>query len=464
MMTARLPIARRLASALQRLGTFLADEQGATAAIWALMVPALVGFMGFAIDFGRVYQVQLQLQAASNAAALAGGYNLPSGTAVATATSYSALTGKQNAFPTTAGVTVSMVSGFPLLKCLATKTSTLGPCQGTELAGGANVIQVKQQAVLSTYFLRYAGISSMTLQATATAAAKGGSGQSLDVVVIVDATASMGSTLDATCGLTAPAYRLNCALSGVQALLMGLNPALDQVGIMVFPGLVNQTAVNQEFNCTVVGGVGVGTQAYDNSPIYQITPLSNNFKTSMSSLTLNQASNNVLATNNNAGCANTTKTNMDATGGVGTFYANVITAAQTYLVANGRAHTQRVIIILSDGSASASSTYMAAAKVNNQCHEAITAADAAATAGTWIYSIAYGASTATSSCPTDTGANAISACATMLAVASDPTKFYSDTAGGSLCPGGNSILNLVNLFSAISADLSEPRLIPDNTT
>jgi hypothetical protein len=46
----------------------------------------------------------------------------------------------------------------------------------------------------------------------------------------------------------------------------------------------------------------------------------------------------------------------------------------------------------------------------------------------------------------------------------DATKFYSNNNNGVDCPGANSIENLVSLFQNISTSLTEPRLIPNNTT
>ena len=53
---------------------------------------------------------------------------------------------------------------------------------------------------------------------------------------------------------------------------------------------------------------------------------------------------------------------------------------------------------------------------------------------------------------------------TMQDIASDATKFFSDGNNGVDCPGANTIENLVSLFGALSEDLTEPRLLPDNTT
>jgi Flp pilus assembly protein TadG len=118
---------------------------------------------------------------------------------------------------------------------------------------------------------------------------------------------------------------------------------------------------------------------------------------------------------------------------------------------------------------------------NNQCHEAITAAQNAASAGTWVYSIAYGAST-TLSPPTGTGNNScsdneypsISSCQTMgggetatpvvEGIASDSTKFFSDGSGGSgSCTSVNTASDLGTIFQTIGNSLSYTALLPNTT-
>ncbi len=168
-----------LSRLLSRLAGFGRNERGATAVIVALTGVVLIGFVGMVVDIGRVMVVQRQLQAATDAAALAGAYNIEAGTAVATATAYSSTAGQKNAAP---DYTATMVSGFPKLKCL---TSTNVTCVGTPLA---NAIAVKQQAVVPMYFAQIFGTSSMTVTSSATASAKGGTGQPLSVMIILDAT------------------------------------------------------------------------------------------------------------------------------------------------------------------------------------------------------------------------------------------------------------------------------------
>jgi Flp pilus assembly protein TadG len=62
------------------------DRSGVVAILAALSMVSIVGFTGLAVDVGNVYYAQAKLQAAADAAALAG----------ATATSYSAVSGKKN--------------------------------------------------------------------------------------------------------------------------------------------------------------------------------------------------------------------------------------------------------------------------------------------------------------------------------------------------------------------------------
>jgi hypothetical protein len=114
---------------------------------------------------------------------------------------------------------------------------------------------------------------------------------------------------------------------------------------------------------------------------------------------------------------------------------------------------------------------------NDQCHEAITAAQDAANAGTWVYSIAYGSSTANSpnsnSC-SDAEYPAISSCYTMgggetldppiQGIASDPSKFYSDTSGGSgSCTSSNLASDLGTIFQNIGNSLTYTALLPNST-
>ncbi|HEX3919060.1 MAG TPA: TadE/TadG family type IV pilus assembly protein [Caulobacteraceae bacterium] len=564
---------RSISAFFGRMRGLWGDRRAATAVTVALLTPVLVGSAGFVIDIGHIAVVQRQLQASTDAAALAGGYQIPSNTAVATATTYST----KNA-PT--GVTATMVTGYPALKCL---TSTGVTCAGTERTGGANAIQVSEQAVVPMWFAQILGFNNFTVTATSTAGARGGIGEALNVMIVLDTTASMSSgptSIDNNCGLGSTSTREQCAQAGVKTLLTGLNPSLDYVGLIVFPGLQSSTQASQEYTC---GGSlsSSNTQNYGNSPVYTVVGLSNDFKSSSTATTLNATSHLALAVGD-GGCSS----GISAPGGQSTYYAEAINAAQADLVALSTTQSpphQNVIVFLSDGAANSSDTDtdvkgyigtcttsrsgnttctasttltvtscpsgcsastsssqdgplaagmiltgsgvsagttivkqlpggtpggtgtyqlsksqkvgtstsassltgatplsingLSFAQDTNQCQQAIAAAQAAAKAGTWVYSVAYGADTGTGSssqCTTDnsaviSGMSQLSSCTAMQYIANSPSvypdkaRFYSNNNNGSDCPNSNTIENLVALFTNLSTNLTEPRLIPNNT-
>jgi hypothetical protein len=425
------------------------NRRGSVAIMTAGILTGAAGLTALSVDVANVARAQRQLQNTADLSAMAGAANITAGTAIATANTYSAAASDKNA---SSGLTVTMASGYPALRCF---TSTGVPCSGG--SSSANAVVVQQQATVPLYFAPIFGINSVQISATSTAGGGGGKPNALDVMIILDTTASM-NTSDSNCSIS-NATREDCAVAGVRSLLQGFWPSQDHVGLMLFPGVNNSTSVGYEYDCassptpTIV--------AYNASPIYKIISLSSDYKTSDTTTTLNTSSNLVKAARGGAsGCTQ----GLTAVGGEGTYYADAITAAQTDLTTNGRSGIQKVIILLSDGDASASSSKMPSGKYNNQCQEAITAAQAATTAGTWVYSIAYGANTSSSSsCSTDSPH--ISACSTMSSIASDSSKFYSDNSGGSGgCTSTNSASELVNIFNHIGSSVTMPRLLPNNTT
>lgn len=425
------------------------NRRGATALLMGALAVPVFGLTAIAIDAGYGYAIQSRLQSSTDAAAISGALDInccvsaPT-QALATARSYSAITGGKNVIPS---VTVTMAAGYPALKCFK---STGISCGGVSAANG---IVVRQQATVPSIFGRVLGVNSFTLSATSTASATGGKPKPYDVMIVLDTTASMNSA-DPNCSISG-ASRLTCALAGVRIILNTLAPSVDQIGLMVFPGLKNAAQVPLDYDCS---SSAPQIAPYNASPVYQITPLSFNYRTADASTSLNAASNIALASQGIASCPQ----GVSAVGGVGTYYADVITAAQNVLVASGRANTQKVLIFLSDGDANATSGNMPAGKATNQCHAAITAAQAVTAAGTWVYSIAYGASTSTTgSCSTDTPH--ISACATMQQIASSATKFYADNS--SACTSSvNSVADLVAAFNSIAQSLLPPRLLSNDTT
>lgn len=196
-----------------------------------------------------------------------------------------------------------------------------------------------------------------------------------------------------------------------------------------------------------------------------------------------------------------------STGGV-TYYASVIYAAQAALTAEQTANpgSKNALIFLSDGQAQlATSTnnfptaYTASSSTpglntltNNgtypsgvdECQQAIVAAQAATTAGTTVYGVAYGSeqsgcATAENNFIADTtlvatGKNAsftlstLSPCATIENIASSLGNFYSDylqsgsTVSSSCVDSSHSVTSLQDIFLSIAAQFTNPRLLPNN--
>jgi hypothetical protein len=227
----------------------------------------------------------------------------------------------------------------------------------------------------------------------------------------------------------------------------------------VFPGVQNSTQAAKDYACP---GSNPTTVAYNATPDYLIVGLSNDYRTSNSATTLNPSSNLAKAVDGVPGC-----NGLAAVGGFGTYYADVITAAQATLTTTGRAGVQKVIVFLSDGDANATSANVGNSKAASQCHQGITAAQTATAAGTWVFTAAYGSPTAAtpSSCSTDTS-SPISACTTMQTMASTSAKFFADTVGGSSsCTSNiNASSDIIGIFTAIGGALTGPRLLLNSTT
>ncbi len=465
----------RAVSILIRL---LRCESGQMLPVMTIMLVALLGMTGIAVDVGRVLYTKRQLQASTDAATLAGAATLPNSSATTVATQYSAVTGNLNAQSNLSGVT--MVTGYPKILCLSTLTAQGIACAAP---GYGNAIQVQQQTALPLTFLRVIGVSSITIRAIATASSKGATRPPYNVAIIVDTTGSMGSTdSDSNCN----ASRLSCALSGVQVLLQNLSPCgaaqstcgiatsgnvanpVDRVALYTFPALASATDVQHEYDCSgTTPKAGLYTDP--TMPLYQVVDYSSDYKTSATTMTLNSASNLVKAVGGAAGC-----TGMQTLSGVSTYIAGVMYKAGSDLISmqSSYPNSQGVVVILTDGDMNAppqnlpnaSTTSGTYASTKNECQQAVTLASYAAQYNIRVYSVAYGATS--SGCSTDT--SGITPCQTVQQLASSPQNFYSDytaSGGSSNCvSAAHSTTNLNQIFTQIANDLSTSRLIPDNTT
>ncbi len=447
---------------METIRRLCADRRGTVTIMTAVTAVAIMGFTAIVIDVGNLVYAKRALQAATDAAALAGAQDInkgTGGTAVSTARRYSATTGNLNAAH---NLNATMASGYPALRCF---TSTGIPCFAPDNANG---VVVKQNATVPALFAKALGFQNFHISASAAAGSAGGTARVIDAVIVLDTTQSMNSN-DPNCTQSG-STRLTCAFTGFRTLLSGFDPLLDHVAVMIFPGLKasgsggsQKTAAQNaalEYDCSSSTPTSSATAAYDELPLYLIVPLSSDYKNSNG--TMNTNSNLVKAARGGAsGCT----AGVTAYGGVGTFYADAVAAARDYLTANARFGAEKWIIFLGDGDAGASSSNMPSAKKNNQCRQAITAAQAAKAAGMTVMTIAYGASTsASSSCSTDSPS--ISACDTLRQMASDSGKFYStNTGSGSACTSAaNSISSLNAIFQNIGMIFGTgSRLLSENT-
>jgi Flp pilus assembly protein TadG len=410
----------------------------------------LMGGVAMTVDVGNALMASSSLQGMTNAAALAGANALLQSGATAT-TATTAATNWATAHPVS-GLTIT--SAVAATNCVTT-VSGLPNCTATS----PNVVKITQTGTVATTFARLVGFDQFTISATARASKAGGSSTPLNVMIVLDTTQSMSSTTDTSCTVpgTSSPTRLACALYGIQQILTVLQPSLDTVSLVDFPGNKSALATPCSSPTTV--------PYYTPGIIYNVIPSSKDYKTSSGAL--NAASPLVQAVGHSptAGC-------LKAVGGQGSYYAEAIVKAQAALPAV-TVGTQNVIVVLSDGDAQARYTQMYCDLTKGcpstsetawktygakQCDEGVTAAKAATAAGTWVYAVAYGAPTTACQTP-----GTYTPCTAMQNIASDPTKFFSSDANCSLgSTQTNPASQLSSIFLQIGNSLGRARLIPNS--
>lgn len=517
------------------------DERGQMF-VWALLSLQLLlfGAAGFVIDMGRVYVSYQQLVMATNAAALAGGYGLPiSSTAITDANNYSGVAGTAEYNTGLSGIT--MASGYPQVKCIEYSVLPI-PCAGSGSSPTYNVIQVKQQVTVPMTLARFFGARNVTLTSTSTASARGAPSTPYNIAMIIDTTESMGSSGSDSCTdpYTNKKYTTSegCALVGARVLLHNTAPcagdlstcptgdtnAVDMISLLTFPNgeastmkndytgscsgpTINTTAgysfpdlsdstafpglsntspstITYGSNTDSSGSSVSGTNGPSGTTAsYQVTGFLSDYRTSDSSTSLSTSSNLVAAVGGTSSCKG-----LQTPGGLGTFYAGALVAAQELLIyqQGQRTGSQNAIILLSDGAANATKmaagtlAYVGSSSQNRkgtvaatsgstypstkqQCQQAVNVAQSITKSGTVIYSVAYGSTTSHSDCTTDTGS--ITPCSAMSSIASNARTFFSDNPGGksSGCTSSeNPETGLAQIFGAIAGDLTKARLVPNN--
>jgi Flp pilus assembly protein TadG len=517
-------LGKRLGNSTMR--RLLRSEKGQAAVLVMITATSMMALAAASVDSGHVYYAYQQLVASTNSAALAGAAAMPNTTqASLNVTKYSSQSGDLNATSMLLNVTA-----MPTYQCLNTVSNSLNVACETAAGGtgGYNALSVTQTATVPMWFGGLIGMKQMIVSYTAEAAMRGGQNSPWNIAVIVDTTSSMN---DSDSGNQCNGTQITCALLGVQSLLNDLYPCgvgqtctssttyVDSVSLFVFPAVTGATAPKDSTcpttNPTIVAYTFPDPPSNTTLPMadtYEVTSFSNNYKTTDSATTLNQAAPIVIAA---GGSGQSNCAGIQAPGGEGTYYAQVIYGAQAALLVQQAANpgSQNAIILLTDGDATAcasnantsagacntksqltalegtlngtgtktsnpsgyeSSTYPSAL---GMCGQAVLAAQAAATAGTTVYTIGYGAETSGGCLSDATYSATVSTngggwgpkdqpCQAIAAMASAQVNFYSDDGSGcqASAPSNQNLTKLTAIFRAITANLSSPRLIPNGTT
>jgi hypothetical protein len=459
-----------------------------------------------------------------------------------TATDFSGNTGDANANSSNLLTSVTVSSTPVCLTSAAATAEGVPPCNTYSI--GDNALRVTETATVATTFAAVLGYPTWHLSYTALASAKGGFNGPYNVAIIVDTTASMNTTdggtncsgsriscalegvqtllgslspcpggLTSCGGTTATSVAVPAPATGdetaTNVTTTATSNAVDEVALFTFPGLAadgtNITNVNDDVVCptsnppiTSYNALFLNTSCTGSKtpvscctsrgegtcnstaiyPVYQIVPFSSDYRTSDSATSLNASSDLVVAAGGGS-CAG-----MAAPGGEGTFYAGAIKAAQSALAtaAANRPNTKNVMILVSDGDATATTSEGLAEPSSSplpspvysataECQQAVTAAQNAASAGTTVYAVAYGAES--SGC---TSGDTLTPICTMQQIANSPTStggytqnnqnfFTDETSTTSGCAASARSTGTLNqIFKAISSDLTVSRLIPNSTT
>ncbi len=479
----------------------LKDESGQIIP-WLVFLSALFfGMAGLTLDLGHAYVCYRDLQASTDAAALAGAWEMAQlGATTASVQQYvsnyssngpgspGGNSNGANANPNLPAPTVSTA-----MACVPSLSAAI-PCDSGPT--GNNALQVTQTTTVPTLFIQalaifgVRGVSSIKLSAVSTASMRGAQASEYNIAIVVDTTASMASNdTDPACGNT----RIYCALSGVQQLLINLSPctagstssnckgSFDTVSLFTFPNIQANDA-SDDTSCpssnppipaysTPVPGASWSAPS-GTSPTYQVTGFLDNY------LTTNQSGGTVSATSALGIATGAGKCQgLETPGGDGTYYAGAIYAAGSALAAAQTLNpdSQNALIILSDGAAN--TTKMTATNgetltttgvypsLADQCQQGVTAAQTvSAMPNTKVYVVAYGASTGSGQCTTDPR---LTPCAALQQMATSPSTFYSDSGssqnkGQCTSSANSSITSLDSIFVSIYNQFTVAKMIPNS--
>jgi Flp pilus assembly protein TadG len=368
------------------LRRFHNDESGQSAVVMVVTIFSIMALAASGVETGHVYYAHRILQASTNAAALAGAQQMPDIlAATADVTAYSSMANQKNAnaLLQSANVTPtfycsSKVSGTLNVGCEAPPTGE-GSCTS---GSTCNALKVVQTASVNLWFGGLVGFRKFNLTAMSTASMRGGSDTPYNIAVIVDTTNSMTASAPAGDGCGSNASQILCAVTGLASLLETMDPCplnttcatssayVDDVSLYVFPAIkagytsddttcptTNPPTVPYGFTNVTSGSsqnllLPTSATTYPNyAGTYQVVTFNDAYKTNDQTTTLKSGNALASAVGVGSGCSK----GLQAPGGQGTYYAQAIYAAQAALVIQQNANpgSQNVLIILSDGDATA---------------------------------------------------------------------------------------------------------------
>jgi Flp pilus assembly protein TadG len=409
-------------SFIRAAGRRLREHSGQALVFVTIAMIPLIGFVGLVADLGHAYYGQRALQASADAAALAGAVKLPdAASAKVVAQEYGTAKGAKNERAN-----------------LSSVTETISTRCATSITGcyPHNVITVTEKAPVKTSFLRLFGVNTIDVSVKSTACGPCG-GRPADIMLVFDRTLSM--CMDFNGNADTNCTKLKNARTGMLTFLAAVDPIWDRVGLVTLP-----PATNSGSACT--------TPPFDvtdsRSAAWLLVSLTNQYQTSPGKLDDNSK---LVRTIN---C-------LPAQGP--TAYANALDEAQAELDRNGRKNVEHFIVFFTDGAANTGPSYysMSSPYRKQPCHQGITSANNAKAKGTVVYSIGYtlnaqggGANRCQAySYDGPDESPSITAYQALQQIASNGNTFYNQPA----------LSTLNTIFASVAAQITGPRLIPDNT-
>ena len=420
----------------QPCSTPTTKQRGSILLLAALSAVPITGIMAFGIDTANIGYNKAKLEGAVKIAAVYAGEQLGTGAtpAAAAQAAKTFLDAHSNLSSNTTAVSTAITTG----------TLNTGTGSGVGL-------EIVKTAKVKLFFGKFIGYSTATISATGTASASGGGGKPVNLMIILDTTASMAGS-DTNCGSTqGSATRIECAREGATSILNQLSAITDNVGLAIFPATSTTPGTSVTSSCSPsIIPYMQNHIASDSTSSYSTLVKIENQSIAVGSIppyavtgVLNYASSPLV--NALTGSSSTSTGCLKTPGGEGTYYAQAIYAAQDQLckisgstATNGCAafataldkhnqsnagttvytssgnKQQNIIAILSDGDAGADATKsqiynttptnkipdIAAINGNttasasstfalNQCQQGVIAANAAKTASTRVYSISF---------------------------------------------------------------------------